>query len=310
MRILVTGASGFVGRWVVMGLVTRGHDVIAVSHGNGLSLAPDSQQISWRSVDLLNQFQIDALIASERPAGLVHCAWETTPNAYWSSPENLPWVSSSLQLMESFRRYGGQRAVIAGTSAEYDWSSDQTLHEDRSATVPTTMYGISKNALRQILQHWAKSEGVSLAWGRIFCPFGPGENSTRLVPRLIQGLSSGTPLPFDSGNLIRDFLSVEDLGDAFAAVFDSDFEGTVNVASGRDTSIAELVTVIAKCMGTRQVNFGVLPDPVDQPRRLVADVTRLAETVGWTPACSIEKRISEICHPLRSHAATTAPRNR
>ncbi|TWT72945.1 dTDP-glucose 4,6-dehydratase [Allorhodopirellula solitaria] len=307
MRVLVTGASGFVGQWVVKGLIRRGHSVIAVGRRNVPVDADASGPIQWRSCNLLDQADVESLVASEQAAGLIHCAWDTTPGAYWTSSENLKWVAGSLHLLEAFVRCGGRRVVIAGTSAEYDWSGDETLHEDTSAVVPGTLYGTAKNSLHHILQQWTPTNDLSLAWGRIFCPYGPGENAARLVPRLIQALSSGEPLPFDSGSLIRDFLCVKDVGDAFAEVFDSGFEGTVNVASGCELSIGELVRMISRCVGNERVDFGTLPDPIDQPHRIVADTTRLNRVVGWTPSRSNEARILETCQSIQHPAQGVMP---
>lgn len=304
MRVLVTGASGFIGQWVVAGLTRRGHTVIAVRRRSVAANVFHDRAVHWRLADLLDPVEVESLFASERPDGLVHCAWDTTPGAYWTSPDNLKWVAASLQLMDAFVRFGGHRAVVVGTSAEYDWSSDETLHEEMSMTAPETLYGVSKNALREVLQHWVKTNDLSLAWARVFCPFGSREHPARLVPRLIEQLASGNPLPFDNGTLVRDFLCVQDLGDALAAIFDTDFEGVVNAASGRDLSIAALVKLIAACVGNDQVKLGVLPDPENQPKRVVADTTRLNQRVGWTPSHSIEDRIAEICQAYPSHSST------
>lgn len=305
MRVLVTGASGFIGRWVVAGLTRRGHSVIAVRRRSVADDTGPDRAVHWRLANLLNPVEVESLFASEQPDGLVHCAWDTTPGAYWTSPDNLKWVAASLQLMDAFVRFGGHRAVVVGTSAEYDWSGDETLHEETSLTAPVTLYGVSKNALREVLQHWGRTNDLSLAWARVFCPFGVREHPARLVPRLIEQLASGNPLPFDNGTLVRDFLCVQDLGDALAAIFDADFEGVVNAASGRDLSIAALVKLIAARVGNDQVRFGVLPDPESQPKRVVADTTRLNQRVGWSPPHSIEDRIAEICqaYPPRSSTA-------
>ena len=291
MRVLVTGANGFVGRWVTKALVQRGHAVIGV--GRGGRSASHAAEVAWCVADLLCQSDIENLIRCERPEGLVHCAWDTTPGSYWASSDNLKWVASSLHLVEAFVKHGGHRAVIAGTSAEYCWKAGGLLNETTSRIQPNSLYGVCKNSLREMVEQWASKTDLSWAWGRVFCPFGPDEKAERLVPRLISQLQKGKPVPFDSGSLIRDFLSVQDLGDAFAAVFESDAQGCINLGSGIDLSIRQLVEILAKDIAGSRVDFGKVADPTGQPERLVADVTRLTEEVGWAPQESLDVRLRE-----------------
>jgi nucleoside-diphosphate-sugar epimerase len=91
-------------------------------------------------------------------------------------------------------------------------------------------------------------------------------------------------------------MHVSDLGAAFAALFDSGVEGAVNVASGLETSVRELVTIIAThCSALERVHFGALPDQAGQPPRLIADVRRLRDEVGWKPPVSLQQRVEEAC---------------
>jgi nucleoside-diphosphate-sugar epimerase len=293
MRVLVTGAAGFVGRWVAAALLQRGHHVIAVSRSGQPVGDTKSDTVSWCVADLLRQNDIESLLQQQQPEGLVHCAWDTTPGAYWTSPSNLDWVAASLQLLKSFAANGGQRVVIAGTSAEYSWQGTGPLHELSSLVAPNSLYGICKNSLREITERWAEETNLSWAWGRVFCPFGPGEKSDRLIPRLISQLHAGGTIPFDTGQLVRDFMSVEDLGDAFVAVLESTVQGCINLSSGDGVSIREVVNQLAQYSQDSQVNFGVLPDPPGQPARIVADVTRLQKEVGWTPQRTLEFRLRE-----------------
>src|SRR6516164_7959429 len=117
-RVIVTGASGFIGQPSVLALRDRGFEVHAISskyanqHQNG---------VTWHELNLHNKGEVAAIMAQIKPAYLLHLAWYVEHGKYWSSPENLKWVITSLELAEQFLKHGGRRLVCAGTCAEYDW---------------------------------------------------------------------------------------------------------------------------------------------------------------------------------------------
>ena len=288
MKVLITGGNGFIGRPTVRSMVAQSHEVIAPS-------GPASG--SDEGLDLLNSAAVENFLETHQPEGLIHLAWDTTPGAYWETPANLTWTAASLRLLESFVRHGGTRAVIAGTSAEYSWQSNTPLNESTTELAPDSLYGVSKDSLRRILEAWAPSTNLSLAWGRIFCPYGPDEKASRLIPKLIAKLESGETIPFDSGNLVRDFLHVDELGNAFATLFDSSCEGAINLGSGEELSIRDILSTLGKTLGrSDQIQFDQLPDPEGQPARVIASTDRLHRELGWTPSKTNQERIAETCH--------------
>jgi nucleoside-diphosphate-sugar epimerase len=279
-RVLVTGASGFIGRHNLQMLAARGFDVHAI-HANGV---PDVEA-TWHRVDLMDHDQVTRLLDEVRPTHLLHFAWYAVHGKYWTSTENLRWVESSLSLLRGFVERGGRRAVIAGTCAEYDWRHGY-CSERTTPTIPATLYGISKNSLHAVASAFAAQVGLSLAWGRIFFPFGPREQPQRLVPSVIRSLLEREPVRCSHGNQYRDFLYVQDCADAFAALLDGPVEGPVNIASGHPVSIREIVQAIASLIpggDSVPIEFAALPTPLDDPPLLVADVRRLMGEVGWTP---------------------------
>src|SRR4030095_5724633 len=92
-------------------------------------------------------------------------AWCAEQGNCWAGEENVDWVAASLRLLRAFNAYGGRRAVVAGSCAEYDWAGD--CCDRQTALDPATLYGISKNALRQVFEAYSPSAGLSHAWGRI-----------------------------------------------------------------------------------------------------------------------------------------------
>jgi nucleoside-diphosphate-sugar epimerase len=304
-RVLVTGASGFVGRHSPPALSARGFDVHAV-HARG---APGAAS-TWHRVDLFDPDRVARLLDEVRPTHLLHLAWFAVHGKYWTATENLRWVEASLSLLRGFVERGGRRAVIAGTCAEYDWRFG-SCSERTTPTAPSTLYGVSKNALQAVSSAFAAQVGLSLAWGRIFFPYGPDEQPRRLVPSVIQALLKRETVRCSHGDQYRDFLYVEDCADAFAALLDSRVEGPVNIASGRPVTIKEVVRTTVSLMpeaAAVPIEFGALPTPPDDPPLLVADVRRLAGEVGWTPRVDLPDGLARSIASWRSRIGTRATR--
>src|SRR6185312_15698494 len=117
-RVLVTGASGFIGRHVMSILQLRDCEVHAVT---SRSSVPELQGVIWHQADILNGDSV-ALFNEIRPTHLLHLAWYAAPGDYWTSALNLQWLESSVRWARAFFEAGGQRLVCAGTCGEYDWS--------------------------------------------------------------------------------------------------------------------------------------------------------------------------------------------
>jgi nucleoside-diphosphate-sugar epimerase len=286
-RVLLTGATGFIGRSAVAPLLAAGHDVHAVTSRES---TPEGEPVTWHRADLLAGPDV---VAEVTPDVLLHFAWYVEPGLFWTAPENVRWVEASLALLREFARVDGRRAVLAGTAAEYDWNSvGKRCDEQRTPLRPSTLYGAAKHAVHAVGARYAEQAGFELAWGRIFFVYGPGEPDGRLVPSVGRALLAGDPVPTTRGNKIRDFMHVEDVAAAFAALVDSDLTGAVNVASGKPVAVREVVDCLSAAVGRPELlRPGALPDREGDPVRLVADVARLREEVGFAPRIGLVEGI-------------------
>lgn len=274
-RVLLTGATGFVGRHALAALADAGDEVHAVARHRG----PDTPGVIWHEADLLAGCEV---VAEVEPEILVHLAWYAEHGKFWSSPENVRWVEASLALLRAFAAAGGRRAVMAGTCAEYEWS--QAVYREDAPKDPGTLYGACKHGLHVVARAWAQRAGFALAWGRLFFVYGPAEAPGRFVPLVATALLRGEPAPMTSGTQRRDFLHVADAGAAFAALADSTLEGSVNLASGEGIALRDLAAMIAERAGRADLlRVGALPDREGDPASLLADVGRMRDELGFTP---------------------------
>jgi nucleoside-diphosphate-sugar epimerase len=289
-RILITGATGFIGAHVLDALVAQEHEIHALSRRPG---AP-RERVSWHAVDLVEDPAAAARVVEEIAAEqLLHLAWYAVPGAFWRAPENERWIGASLRLLRGFGEAGGRRAVVAGTCAEYAWGS-AILSEDTTPLEPATLYGACKHATHVAATASARELGVSLAWGRVFFLYGPGEPAGRLVCTVAGDLLAGKSVPTTEGYQRRDFMHVRDVASAFVAVLGSDLTGALNIASGHAVTVRELVTLIAEnAGGLDRVRFGELPARDGEPDVIVGENRRIRDEVGFRPAISLEQGIAE-----------------
>ena len=300
-RVLVTGASGFIGRQSLVPLLERNFEVHALY--NKKPIETDSR-ITWHHADLLEDGGASKLCAKLSPTHLLHFAWYVDPKDYKSSPENSRWVRATLELLRAFQASGGTRAVLAGTCMEYDWSEPRDTLTENSPIAPGSAYGKAKNETRIATEEFATANDLSLAWGRIFYLYGPHEAPSRLVPYVIQSLLDGTPARCTSGEQIRDYSHVSDVAEAFVALLDSDVEGAVNIGSGKGIVLKDLLYMIGDILGKCEaLKFGTKQTPENEPHRIVADVYRLSNGVNWKPQVSLEEGLQASIDWWRQHRA-------
>lgn len=289
-RVLVTGASGFIGRHCLPLLVDKGYEVHAVARRR--PAWQSDPEISWHESDLLQPGSVSSLLQRVQPALLLHLAWYAVPQKFWDSPENLNWVRCSMDLLESFTENGGERLVAAGTCAEYDWSFGECV-EDTTPTHPATLYGTCKHAFAQILESWSGHTGLSSAWGRVFFLYGPHEHPSRVVAYVVKSLLRGEAALCSSGVQKRDFLHVEDVAAAFVALLESDARGPVNIGSGEPVALRDVLQKIGEYIGRPElVRFGERSSSGDAAV-FWANNRKLLQQCRWSPRYDLLKGLEQ-----------------
>lgn len=281
--VLLTGATGFVGRHCIPALIRRGFRVAAVARTPG-EAAPG---VSWWAADLTDPGACRDLVRQVRPGLLLHSAWVTTPGRFWSSGDNIRWLEAGIALFSAFAQQGGARAVGVGTCAEYA-PGDPVFVESRTPIRPTTVYGRCKAALAVALEAVQQVHGFSHAWGRLFTPYGPGEPGEKLLTAVATSLLSGETVACTDGLQRRDFLFVTDVADALAALLASPVTGPVNIASGMGLTLREVLDRLARSTGGEHlIRFGARQRPPGDADSMVGDAGRLTEEVGWRPSIAL-----------------------
>lgn len=258
--VLVTGATGFVGRQIVKSLADRGLRIYAVVRPGSAARLEGIQGVELILVDDVFAASAGwwAAICSTVDT-VIHAAWYTEPSSYMTSVKNLDCLRGSLELAAGCIQARLRRFVGIGTCAEYAIGT-APLDVD-TPLEPTTPYAGAKAATYFALKDLLPRLGTEFAWCRLFYLHGEGENPRRLVPYLRERLASGKPADLASGTHVRDYLEVREAAAKIAQIALSGACGPVNVCSGRPQTVRELAESIADEYGRRDLlNFGARPD--------------------------------------------------
>ena len=306
MRVLVTGATGFVGSHVARLLARRGHDVHALVLAGEEAraterLGAERSRISLVHGDLLDARSCRAAVAELRPEGCLHLAWYADPRDYLSARVNIDLVGASAALGSALDEAGCRRLVMTGTCFEYDTALGYL--GESSALAPRHLYSTCKRALFDMMGHVVAGTQTSFAWARLFFLYGPHESDGRLVPAVVDALLAGQRARVTTGEQYRDFMHVADAAACLVHLLESDVEGPVNVASGVPVRVRDVVHAIARELGAEdRVDWGAITARPNDPSFVCADTRKLVASGAPAPR-ALEDGIRDTIAWRRERAA-------
>jgi nucleoside-diphosphate-sugar epimerase len=283
-RILVTGASGFVGSHIVNRARRDELDVVAASRG-----ASGEGAVSFDICDAAN---VDSAIREVSPTFVIHCA------AYGVNYAEQDWnsalavnVQGTLNVLEAAARHEVQRFVQIGSGFEYGSRAGKIVED--APLNPTAPYGATKAAATLLIRERARALGMPLVVARPFSIWGPREAAHRVIPQVIAACVSRSPLQLTSCEVTRDYMYVEDVADNILALTVAPKVATgtmVNIATGEGLLLRDFVLSIAKLLdGEHLMQFGAISYRATEMPCLVADVTRMHRLLGVRPKTSLQE---------------------
>jgi nucleoside-diphosphate-sugar epimerase len=301
-RVLVTGATGFVGSRVVGLLLRRGVMVGAFVRSGSACLRLDGVKdhpcLSLLEGDITSSESVTKALSDFAPDGVIHLAAAGVRGGATAAEMDAVNVTGLANLLERPDLLGG-RIVVAGSVFEYGLSASDI--DEEGACAPFGDYGRSKLAASRLLFERADVDWVLL---RPFGVYGPAEGEGRLLPDLIAGFHAGHRVPLSDGGQVRDFTFVDDVAAAFVLAFDAEEASrcVINVASGRGVTVKEFARAAARCAAMLGVGrdreaceallgFGAVERRPGEPQRLVAKVSRARRLLGWQATTSLEAGI-------------------
>jgi len=255
--VLLTGATGFVGRQVLQALNERGAAIRAVVRGGKQDHLPTTKCLESvvASPDLFAEQASWWAMVCNGVDTVIHAAWHVKAPTYLRSPKNLDCLTGTLNLAKGAAQAEVRRFVGIGTCFEYDLTEGKL--SVATPLRPLTPYAGAKAAAFMALSQWLPEQSVEFAWCRLFYLYGEGEDGRRLVPYLRAQLAAGQAAELTSGNQVRDYLDVRDAGRMIADVALGAVQGPVNICSGVPVTVRQLAERIADEYGRRDLlHFG------------------------------------------------------
>jgi nucleoside-diphosphate-sugar epimerase len=300
VRVLVTGASGHVGSFVVRRLLRDGADVLAGNRpGSDLWRLDDVlDEIEQVPFDLATIVAHPLTVAKARPGAIVHAAWSGVTVEARDDPAHVPAnVGGTLELLRQAGEAGVQAFVGLGSQAEYG-PYDETLHEGLTAR-PTTLYGRAKLCSARLAEGMCASYGMRFAWLRLTAAYGPMDDRRHLLPSVIQELLAGRRPSLSSGTQECDYVYVGDVAEAVRAVVASDrARGILNLSAGDAWSVRALVERVRDLIDPAlPLGFGERSGGGS----VRGDASRLRELTGWKPGVALPDGLRATVEWERQH---------
>ncbi|KAA0984676.1 NAD(P)-dependent oxidoreductase [Pseudomonas sp. ANT_J28] len=280
MRVLVTGATGFVGCHLVAALLARGCEVRAVARN-----AETAASMPWINAVEFIAADVHAadLAIAKLTAGvdaLAHLAWPGLPNyqALFHFEHNL---MADYRFIKGAVEAGVSQVLVTGTCFEYGLQSGPL--SEQTAPQPSNPYGLAKNTLRVFLENLQREMSFTLQWARLFYLHGSGQNPNSLLAALDRAIDAGDDtFNMSAGEQLRDYLAIDTAAGHLAAILQQrDFNGVINCSSGQPISVRALVEQRLRERGASiSLNLGHYPYPTHEPMAFWGVADRLKQLLG------------------------------
>jgi nucleoside-diphosphate-sugar epimerase len=276
LRVLVTGATGFIGRRLVGRLIAM-----------GMAVSP------WRG-DIRSLPQ-----CSDRVNAVIHLAALTRPAQFADTPGRLSQVNvEGTRAALSYCERTNAGLILASTCGVYAQTGQRCRLDESALIGPRTAYACSKRQAEELCQDWVEAVGLSCVVLRLFNVYGPGQDRAFVIPQIAAARLAGQPAPLRHPRAVLDFLHVDDAAAAFACALSGLGQSRCrfyNIGSGQGHTLAAVDRLAAELvvgrLGTPDVDE---PAPDIEAVHMVADPTKAQAELGWTAAVSLRHGLHQV----------------
>lgn len=295
-KILVTGASGFIGRQLIKALVSKDCEITGINyqHPNDFQ----HEHVKFVRMNLLDSNEVENFFKHNSFDSMIHMAWYGDAKCH-SHNINIEWLAASMNLLKHFYETGGKKVLIAGSVSEYDFSYGY-LSEELTPLNNKSLYGQSKAALYNVAKTFCKQNDIEFKWARIFNLYGQNERPQRLMPSVINSCLKGEDVKVSDCLKFQDYLHLEDTVAGIIDLFYSNIQGAVNICSGQPTQLRTIVNKIAELTNFKgKILWGAIPAAFGDD--VVVGNNEKLKSLGWTPKYTLEEGLKQTINWWKDH---------
>ncbi len=299
MRILITGATGFIGTHLCQKLLADNHEIMAISRScrvyeNGKTNDELTSRIHWISSTLILSGENLKKIDNFGPEVLIHLAWEKIPDfSFDVSYENIQSQISFFRMMLEVSSI--KKIIAAGSCWEYNKSFGQCSINDPCTS--KDYFTWAKNSIHDFLRFECTARHISLCWARIFYVYGPNQRDGSLIPTLIRTIRSGLVPDLRSPANANDFIYVDDVVSAFEQMMRMPVDGVFNIGSGKAVSVLDICRLVEKRLnGKTELTMQLTNRSGNTPPSsdFWADIDSSQALLAWKPVVTITEGIDRM----------------
>lgn len=290
MKILITGASGFIGQCTLKMLQNRGHELVLLVRNVVKAIHLKNPDTFFVEGDLGNLCAVKESIRKFAPEACLHLAWEGIPDfSAENCKQNLYY---SIELIDFLcRETNCKKIIVSGTCAEYGKTQGECVETEQESAA--SFFAWAKRALFNYASLLCAQSSIDLVWFRLFYVYGPGQRAGSLIPSLAQSFRDGKNPSIRNPFNANDYIHIEDVAEAMLLALEKTVEsGIYNLGSGQATSVLDVCGVVEEeISGTAGFKQSLELSKVREYMCFWANTEKVKRALGWEPKHELRQGI-------------------
>ena len=296
MRVLITGASGFVGEGVLNKVLNHGpHQILSIGRNSISSKLLEQNNVDWIQASLKDSHHCNKLVEEFKPEALIHLAWDGIPDfSFEKCQENL--MISTNFIRNVFAKTKLKKVLVSGSCFEYSNRTGECFEKD--PTYAVDYFTWSKLSLLNFIRCEAENLSIDWAWLRIFYAYGKGQREGSLIPMLVENLKKGSIPNIKTPLNKNDFIHIDDVAEAFAMSLDRNFSsGIYNLGCGNPVSVLEVCRTVEFLVSGKSELTDILKERTSELKNhtsFYANTILSREQLGWEAQITLKSGIIKL----------------